>query len=565
MDACEFKHLYCTAALLAACVVSCAFAQTETPDVTFTRKPKDLFEYFTEADESLVAPVLNCQIRGLTDEMEVEWLRNDLAIHEGEYTAKNYSLLSNYTDSDFDLEISRNITLRDDRDKYCCAVYVVANISQSHERTLFKKMCARVKVYFFARERNPECLISVTSPEAAYKEGTGFTLECCINSWNLHIQLLWERNRNNGFRPIMGMNISRKNENALRKCIVQDMTDHQEGDTYQCLTTISQFSLTRANRQLQQIGVDLNSVRQKSCTFAERSTILVSHDDHKEDDPTFSCYSPGANYIWSFVPNLDEKNQYHMSKDRSTVLLNLDTLTDTEYNITCTAVGEDSIGSKTLNVEISPVESTMQNVFKIVAISLGVIVVLFFILLIVYFVKTRLSFVCGRENRSRNLTPQEMRARIQIRRNMSGNSSGLYAFPSSRMASSSITPLMEGPEEGASSAEQSSPKPPRPGLIPDRHRLEGAVGGAILDEDDMIECEYRDEFEPDPKSMNVEGLQYADLEFSSDEEEYAVEDEEEASETTGDDKGEKPKVNYADIVHFDPRRNSDPRRKSTST
>lgn len=567
MDACEFKHLYCTAVLLAACSMSCVLAQTEAPDVNFTERPEDLYEYFNEADALSIAPVLHCQISGVTDEMEVVWLRNEVAIHQDEYTAKNYSLLRNYTDGDYDLEISRNITIKDDRDKYCCAVYFVANISQSQERTLFKKMCARVKIYYFARERNPHCSISVTSPDATYVEGTGFTLECCMESWNFHIQMSWERSRNSGLIPIAGMNFSHKSELHLRKCIIQDVIDHQEGDTYQCLTMITQFSLNRANRQLQHGGVNLNSIRQKSCAFNERSTILVKQN--QEDDATFSCYSPGANYIWSFIPSLDkDKNQYHMSDDRSTVLLNLDTLRDKEYNITCTAVGEDSIGSSSLMVEISQLESTMQNVIKIIAISLGAVVVLFFILLIVYFVKTRLAFICE-ENHPRNLTPQEMRARIQIRRNMAGNSAGLYAFPSSRMASSSITPLMEGPEEGASSAEHSSPKPPRPGLISDTPHLEGAVGGAILDEDDMIECEYRDEFECDPKNMNVEGLQYADLEFSSDEEDYVVEggeeEEAEASETVGPDKGEKPKINYADIVHFDPRRNSDPRRKSTST
>ncbi|XP_022082103.1 uncharacterized protein LOC110974620 [Acanthaster planci] len=591
----NFRHNFSVTFLLVVVSVQCVVVQALlTSNVSFSMEPVSTCLNFYSMP--LPPPVFYCKVEGLKVGMQVLWLRNDAIIGPEDYDNGDFVLMENLAERIYELKIQRKITWNDDRSRYTCAVYRVTNSSDQSEWTLLKHShVAKLKVNFYVPERKyPECSIRVAQPSSpssssakvtAYEDGRGFTIVCCSEIVHPELSLVWQRGNNKGMVELARLNTSRESAKDQNVCLTLDVTDHQSEYTYSCHLTIARAPIRTECRKKFQASNDTiwHEKQERTCSFRDRGINLLQQNTASvENDAAFTCYSKGAiKFLWQFSPRLDRnKNQYHLSDDGASVLLNLDSLSHMQYNITCVAVGENSIGSRSLIIEISPSDSRVQSI-RIVAITLGVLVVLVMILLILYAVKTRL-LDRSKNDHIRGLTPQEMRARIQIRRNVAGNSGGIYTFPSSRMASSSITPLMEGPEEMVTTVEHErppSPRPPRPGMMrPGSHLpVQGAVGGIILDEEEMVECEYRDEseeeeFEFDPKKMNVEGLQYADLEFSEDEDDIkdTVEDDSESGDDERNKKSNgappvgKPKIDYANIVHFDPRRNSEPRRDSDS-
>ena len=250
----------------------------------------------------------------------------------------------------------------------------------------------------------------------------------------------------------------------------------------------------------------------------------------------FKCSASYADkYTWSLGDESNsEYNEYGLDSGSSVMVLNLNTVHNGTF-ITCTAsMGDEIMGSDGIMLIMGRPSAKEQSMTLILGLVMGIVAALLAIILVIYLIKMNALQKCCGEN---DFSSLEFRTIVRMRGTQSsGNGQSYYVVQSTSTGTSSMHPLMA--ERDSSNSRLSTSgyhsdndslqavggavggagfpgnyyelrKPPRPG---------GPIRGATC-RDYYNDPGPRTPPRPpkpgltDPRKLNVEGLDYADLDL----------------------------------------------------
>ena len=484
------------------------------PDVAFVNEPIP-----TSAVENGDC-IFTCSVRYKTPNMGVMWMRNGnkipITVNERSLDESLYHVIYSETKHElyqFDIRVKK-VTKQDGGSTFQCLVFNSTDLNPNNRTKLLNGPQAGLTVL-----RGPKPEYPICSGKPMNWQSKTFSLSCCAEKVETLLKLEWTFSNGNHIKDHKPMY---SNEAKSQFCVHQNLSSVHNGASYMC-----HLSAARAQ--------GLN----RSCKITYLKP-LVRLEQMDSQQAKFKCSAPGANtYNWNFGD--ESSSQYVVEAGSSSMILNLNTVHNGTF-ITCTAVGKDSMGSDGIMLIMGRPLQKDQSMTLILGAVMGTIAGLLAVILIIYLIKMNAFQKCCGETEFPSL---EFRTIIRMRGSQAnGQGSSSYYVVQSTSASgqsTSMHPLMAERESANSSRMSTS------GYSGSRDSLQtagGAVGGAVggsnfagnyyelrkaprpgghpMMRGATCRDYYNDPIPPprppkpgltDPRRLNVEGLDYADLDL----------------------------------------------------